>query len=150
MSLTKSLSVFFLMSLTKDVSIMLYLFKETNLSFSDLFYFLVYFCSDLYNIISTKFGLCLFFFLIPLSIYLDCLFEIFLLERGLYHNKISSLYCFCFILWILNSCASIFICLKVFFLISFLIYPSAYFVFSSMLLSFHVFYFFQLFLVINF
>ena len=37
-----SFFLFFLMSLTKDLSIMLYLFKETYLSFSDLFCFLVY------------------------------------------------------------------------------------------------------------
>ena len=113
-----SFFLFFLMSLTKGLSVVLYLFKEINLSFSDLFCFFSLFISALIFIISFLLNLGFAysnFFLIPLSIYLDCLFEIFLLERDKYHYRLSSLYCFCCILWILDSCASIFICLKVFF-----------------------------------
>ena len=60
--------LFFLMSLTKGLSILFYLSKEPTLSFIDLFYsflksLFIYFCSNLYYFFSSaNFGFCLFFF----------------------------------------------------------------------------------------
>ena len=71
---------------------MVYLFKESALSFIDLFccLFSLYFCSDLYYFLPyTDFGQCSYFF-VPLSVMLGCLRFFSFLELGLYCFELLS------------------------------------------------------------
>ena len=124
-----------------------YLFKEPALSFIGFYYFLclcfVYFCSDLYYILSsTHFEIFCYFLLVPLGVKLSCSCDILLASWR------KSVLLRTFLLELLLLCPTDYhifaiICLKVFYFSFDLLDEPLNWFFSSVLFNFHALTFFQ-------